>query len=149
MQPHLKRAFTLLALAVIAFIFVRSMIVPQSFGQYGWYRGDSVIDNRNFPVEHAGSASCGEENCHKTIYSIWSGSGHKTLNCETCHGPSQKHASNVRIMPAPANDSRDYCGLCHFERAARPSNFPQIDPETHGENLKCTYCHNPHKPWFV
>lgn len=149
MQPHLKRAFTLLALAIIAFIIVRSAVVPGSFGTYGWYRADSVIENRDFPVEYAGSMSCGEEDCHRTLYSIWSQAGHKTVNCETCHSPSGKHVGNVRIMPPPANDSRDYCGLCHFKRAARPSEFPQIDPETHGENLKCTYCHNPHKPWFI
>jgi hypothetical protein len=149
MQPHLKRALTLLAIAIIGFIAVRALIVPDSFGQNGWYRGDSVSELRNFPVKHAEPVSCGEENCHKTIYSIWSSAGHKTVTCETCHGPSQEHVNNVRIMPPPANDSRDFCGLCHFKRAARPSGFPQIDPETHGENLKCAYCHNPHKPWFV
>lgn len=149
MKTHLKKAFTLLAVIIVAFIIVRSIAVPQSFGQYGWYRGDSVIDNMDFPVEHAVSASCGEENCHKTIYSVWAGSRHKTVNCETCHLPAEQHVRNVRIMPQPANDSRDFCGLCHFKRAARPENFPQIDPQTHGENLRCAYCHNPHKPWFI
>ncbi len=149
MQPHLKRALMLLAIAIIGFIAIRSIIVPDSFGQYGWYRANSVNDLQDFPVQHAGSKSCGDESCHKEIYSIWSESGHKTVNCETCHGPAQEHVNNVRIMPPPANDSRDYCGLCHFKRVARPSDFKQIDPETHGENLKCAYCHNPHKPWFV
>ncbi len=149
MQPHLKKAFTLLAIAIVAFIFVRSLAVPESFGKYGWYRGDSIIEGRNFPLEHAVSASCGEEDCHKTLYSIWVNAGHKTVNCETCHGPSEKHVTNVRIMPEPANDTREFCGLCHFKRAARPSDFPQIDPATHGEDLKCAYCHNPHKPWFI
>ena len=149
MQPHLKRAFILLAIAIIGFIAVRSLVVPDSFGQYGWYRGDSVAENRDFPVEFAGSKSCGEENCHKVLYSTWADSRHKTLNCETCHGPSEKHVNNIRIMPDPGNDSRDYCGLCHYEQAARPADFPQVDPETHGENLRCAYCHNPHKPWFV
>ena len=149
MQPHLKRAFTLLAIAIIGFIAVRSIIVPDSFGQYGWYRANAVNDLQNFSVKHASSKSCGDENCHKEIYSIWANGSHNTVNCETCHGPSQEHVNNVRIMPSPANDSRDYCGLCHFKRIARPSSFPQIDPETHGENLKCAYCHNPHKPWFV
>jgi len=149
MQPHLKKAAILLAVVIIGFIGVRFVVVPSSFGQYGWYRGDSVNEIMNSPVGYAGSASCGEENCHKTLYSIWSESRHKTVNCETCHGPSQKHVSNVRIMPEPANDSREYCGLCHFKRVARPTSFPQIDPDTHGENLKCAYCHNPHKPWFV
>ena len=50
MQPHLKRAFTLLALVIIAFILVRSLVVPESFGQYGWYRGASVNELRDLPV---------------------------------------------------------------------------------------------------
>lgn len=149
MQTHIKRALMLLVTVIFLFLVVRSFVVPESFGQYGWYRGDSVIDNRNFPVEHAGSATCGEENCHKNIYKIWTENRHKTVNCETCHGPSEKHVSDIRILPQPANESRDYCGLCHFKQAARPASFPQIDPGKHGQDLKCGYCHNPHKPWFV
>ncbi|VVB92476.1 Uncharacterised protein [uncultured archaeon] len=149
MQPHLKRVIFLLGVVIVGFIFIRSMVVPASYGQYGAYRADSVNELRNFTVEYAGSKSCGDENCHKTLYSIWADSRHKTVNCETCHGPSGNHVNNVRVMPSPANDSREFCGKCHFERVARPSSFPQIDPESHGENLKCAYCHNPHKPWFV
>ena len=149
MQPHLKRAFTLLFIAIIGFLFVRTLIVPGSFGQYGWYRGDSVNELRNFRINYSGSESCGGEDCHKNIYAVWIKDRHKSVNCETCHGPSEEHVINNRIMPLPANDTRDYCGICHFKRVARPSTFPQIDPDTHGENLRCVYCHNPHKPWFV
>ncbi len=149
MQPHLKRAFIILIVVIIGFIYVRSLIVPGSFGQYGWYRGDSVPEIMNLTVEYAGSASCSDKNCHQAIYSIWADSRHKTVNCETCHGTSEEHVINTRVMPVPANDSRDFCGKCHYKRAARPVDFPQVDPETHGENLKCAYCHNPHKPWFI
>jgi hypothetical protein len=149
MQPHVKRAIIILIVVIIGFLFVRSFIVPGSFGQYGWYRGDSVAELRNLPVGYAGSGTCGDKNCHLTTYSIWINSSHKTVNCETCHGPSEDHVTDTRVMPAPANDSRDFCGKCHFKRAARPSDFPQIDPDTHGENNKCAYCHNPHKPWFI
>ncbi|VVB89265.1 Uncharacterised protein [uncultured archaeon] len=149
MQPHLKRAFIILILVIIGFLFVRSFIVPGSFGQYGWYRGDSVAELRELPVGYAGSASCSDVNCHNSVYTIWVNSSHKTVNCETCHGPSQNHVTDTRTMPTPANDTREFCGMCHFKRTARPADFPQIDPDTHGENLQCTYCHNPHKPWFL
>jgi len=149
MQPHLKRVVIILIVVIIGFLAVRSIIVPESFGQYGWYRGDSVAELRDIPVGYAGSATCGDKNCHTTTYSIWVNSGHKTVNCETCHGPTNDHVIDTRVMPTPADDSRDFCGKCHFKRAARPSEFPQIDPETHGENNKCAYCHNPHKPWFL
>ncbi len=144
----MKRAFTVLALAIIAFIVVRSLLVPASFGQYGWYRGASVEELRNLPINYSGSASCAGTNCHATIYSVWSTDRHKTLNCEDCHGPAEKHVLNPRETLTPANDSRDFCGLCHYQRVARPETFPQIDPEIHGENLRCIYCHDPHKPWF-
>jgi len=149
MQPHLKRAFTLLALAIIVFIIARSILVPDSFGQYGWYRGDSVNELRNHTLNYAGSTSCGEENCHTIIYSVWIKDRHKTVNCETCHGPAQKHALNPRETLKQADDTREFCGKCHFKKIARPENFPQIDPDTHGQDLRCVYCHNPHKPWFV
>lgn len=148
MQPHLKRAFTILALIIIAFIFVRSLVVPESFGQYGWYRGDSVRELRNLGANYTGSTSCGEANCHENIYTVWSKDRHKTVNCETCHDPAQKHVLNAREPLRKADDSRDFCGKCHFKRISRPETFPQIDSETHGEDLRCVYCHNPHKPWF-
>lgn len=144
----------LLLIAVIGFLFVRSLIVPDSFNQYGWYRGDSVKELMSFRVEYSGSSSCGGEDCHKNIYTVWTNSRHKTVNCETCHGPSEKHVHNNSINTStPANGSRDYCGICHYKRIARPVNFPQIDPDSHGVSeigeLRCVYCHNPHKPWFV
>lgn len=147
MQEHLKRALLLLCIVIIGFIIVRSIIVPESFGKYGWYRGNSVNDNMNFKVEYSVSNSCAD--CHINTYSIWANSSHKTINCETCHGPSREHVDNNRIMPQPANDSKEFCGLCHFKKRTRPSEFPQIPEYGHGEDLKCTYCHNPHKPWFL
>jgi len=148
MQPHLKRAFTILALIIIAFIIVRSLVVPESFGQYGWYRGDSVKELRNLTVNYAGSATCEGENCHSQIYSVWTADRHKTVNCETCHGPAEKHVLNARELLPNASDTRDFCGGCHYKRISRPVDFPQIDPDTHGDDLRCVYCHNPHKPWF-
>lgn len=148
MQQHVKRALLLLGAMIIGFLVVRSVMVPDSFGKYGWYRGDSVNDSMNFKVGYSNSNKCTD--CHKNIYSVWTNASHKTVNCETCHGPSEDHINNARIMPQPVNDSKEFCGLCHFKRVARPSEFPQIDPESgHGEGLRCTYCHNPHKPWFL
>jgi hypothetical protein len=148
MQQHVKRALLLLGVVIIVFLIVRSIMVPESFGKYGWYRGNSVNDNMNFKVEYSNSNKCAD--CHKNIYSVWTNASHKTVNCETSHGQSEDHINNIRIMPQPVNDSKEFCGLCHFKRVARPSEFPQIDPESeHGEGLRCTYCHNPHKPWFL
>jgi len=48
MQPHLKRVIFILIVVIIGFLFAQSLIVPESFGQYGWYRGDSVAELRNY-----------------------------------------------------------------------------------------------------
>ena len=148
MQEHLKRALSLLLLAIVLFLIVRTLVVPKSFGDYGWYRANSVNDIKNFKVQYSDATECID--CHQNVYTVWSNGSHKTVNCDDCHGPTEDHVNDNRIMPQPANDSKEFCGLCHFKKAARPDNFPQIDPNSnHGEGLQCTYCHNPHKPWFV
>ncbi len=148
MQQHLKKVLILLAMMIIAFLIIRSLFVPESFGQYGWYRGNSVNEIMNFKVNNSNSTDCAD--CHQSIYLTWSNGSHNTVNCDDCHGPTEDHVNNNRIIPQPANDSREFCGLCHFQNVARPKDFPQIDPNSgHGEGLNCTYCHNPHKPWFI
>ncbi len=62
MQQHLKRAFILLFMALVGFLIVRSLIVPESFGQYGWYRGNSVNESMSFNVTNANSTECVD--CH-------------------------------------------------------------------------------------
>lgn len=68
MQQHVKRALLLLCVMIIGFLIVRSIMVPESFGKYGWYRGDSVNDNMNFKVEYSNSNKCAD--CHENIYSM-------------------------------------------------------------------------------
>jgi len=62
------------------FIYCRKIFCGSGIIRAIWLvQGNSVIDNRNFPVEHAGSPTCGEENCHKNIYKIWIENRHKTV----------------------------------------------------------------------
>ncbi len=148
MHSHLKKAFILLFIAIIGFIIVRSLIVPKSFGQFGWYRGSAVNELMSFNVTNANSTECAD--CHQSVYTVWANGSHNAVNCDDCHGSTENHVNNNEIIPQPANDSKEFCGLCHFRNVARSKDFPQIDPNSgHGEDLKCTYCHNPHKPWFV
>ncbi len=147
-MDHVKKVFTLLIFVIMAFAVARAAMVKPSFGEFGWYRGDSVADNMDRSLNYAQSQSCGAANCHENIYNVWNSSSHTTVNCETCHGPSQAHVDDVKISVA-VNDTREFCGLCHSMNPSRPKNFPQVDFDTHGENLRCVYCHNPHKPWFL
>ena len=63
-----KKSFYIISSCNNCFYYCKVLVVPESFGQYGWYRGDSVNELRNLPVNYAGSTSCGGENCHKIIY---------------------------------------------------------------------------------
>ena len=43
---HLTRLAAVLVAALLVFAFVRAEVVPDSFGQYGHYRGDSLAEMR-------------------------------------------------------------------------------------------------------
>ncbi len=148
MMDHVKRVVLLLVLVVIATAAVRTALVPESFGKYGYYRADSVGEIMELPVEFADSETCGKEDCHPEAYNIWIDGGHKTVNCETCHGPGAAHSNDTSI-PVESNISREFCGRCHNKMPSRPDTFRQVDIKEHGEGFEwCVTCHNPHKPWF-
>jgi formate-dependent nitrite reductase cytochrome c552 subunit len=142
---HVRVAMVYIVIAII-FLIVRSFIVPPSFGEYGWYRGDSVSEIMNLSVKHAGSYSC--SNCHQTEYKAWTTGKHSTVNCESCHGPLKYHVDDPGGSKVEVNATREFCGLCHNENPSRPEGFPQINLESHGNGFTCVTCHNPHYPWF-
>jgi hypothetical protein len=148
MMDHVKRVVLLLVLVIIATAVVRTASVPESFGKYGHYRADSVGEIMNLSMEFADSQTCGSEECHPSAYNIWIDGGHKTVNCETCHGPAAAHSEDTSI-PVESNISRAFCAKCHHKMPARPEHFRQVNTSEHAADFKwCVECHNPHKPWF-
>lgn len=170
MPQHIKRLIIVFIVVIGLFLLIRWMLIPESFGEYGYYRGHSLEEIANLPLHFAGSASCSR--CHQDIIRNKNAGHHAKLACEGCHGPAYKHtlyADSTRKNPLPdslkleRNTARKYCAGCHefiparFKLKSDTVNFSvikmivemkhnrMIDKSTK-EPFKCIDCHNPHDP---
>jgi hypothetical protein len=62
---HLFRLAAVFVIGGLAFVGVRALLVPKSFGQYGHYRGDAPAEIAARPVNYAGHQAC--EDCHSDV----------------------------------------------------------------------------------
>ena len=60
--PRLALAFTIF---ILLFLLLRYLLVPVTFGEYGHYRGASLIDNASAEIHYAGQQACFE--CHQDV----------------------------------------------------------------------------------
>lgn len=147
-QKAVFRIGILLLCVVVLFGFVRSLVVPPSFGDYGRYRGDSIgevaLQEANFAG--GGNTACGK--CHQDKYLNLSQAEHKQLNCQTCHGPGAKHAAKPGSQPLAVRGNADLCGACHREIAGRTKQqIATVKLQMHSGGVECVRCHDPHRPW--
>ena len=144
--PQLKRLAIAFAVFIALFLVLRSFLVPDTFGQYGYYRGASLDDNAKYEIHYGGQKSCFE--CHQDIEDMKLLDVHSDISCETCHGPGQKHVLSSKAADILNPGSREFCGVCHEKNAAkRKSAIFQIQLDNHYTGKKCIECHNPHQPW--
>ena len=144
--PQLTRLALAFAIFISLFLLLRKFLVPDSFGQYGHYRGDSLIENTLPEIHYAGQQACFE--CHQDIEDLKKQDTHSEIHCETCHGPGQKHSEKGDTTGYVRPAGREFCGLCHTMNAAKQKNaIIQIDLKEHYVEKKCIECHNPHQPW--
>jgi hypothetical protein len=144
--PQIIRLVIAFAIFISLFLFVRSMLVPETFGQYGHYRGASLIDNADHETHFAGQQACLE--CHQDIEDKKLTDVHLNIHCEVCHGPGQKHVLSGEATDILKPGSREFCGTCHEKNAARrQSTIVQVDLSNHNTGKNCIECHNPHQPW--
>lgn len=141
-MTHLIRGGGLLAAVLATLLLLKGQFTPPSFGVYGYYRTDSVQEWANRPMTFAPPAVC--QYCHQDKDATWNQGRHKTVPCQTCHGPGQSHI--VRGTTPVVDTSRDLCALCHEKLISRPSTQPQVDLADHGGQAACVSCHNPHAP---
>lgn len=144
--PQLKRLGLAFVIFIGVFLIVRHLLVPETFGQYGFYRGASLDEIAQLPVHFAGQKMCIE--CHQDIDELIQQDVHSTVSCETCHGPGQKHSENgdTTLLEKPV--SRESCGICHSKNTARKKEAVfQVDLKEHNSGRRCIECHNPHQPW--
>jgi len=144
--PQLKRLALAFAIFISAFLIIRHILVPKTFGQYGFYRGASLEEIAQIPVKYAGQKAC--LGCHQDMDDLKQQDLHSEISCETCHGPGQKHSENgdTTLLELPV--SREACGICHSKNAAKQKNaIFQVSLMEHNTEKKCIECHNPHQPW--
>lgn len=153
-SKHVVRATLMLLVVIVALVLGRSLFVPPTWGESGWYRGASPREHRAQPVRHGGDAAC--EMCHSEQVEVHIDGVHHAVRCELCHAPAAVHVDleeGEKLADMPMRRSRDLCENCHAYLAARPAGFPQIDAKRHvidnGGELTpdaCFDCHDPHSP---
>ena len=132
------------ALVGVSVFFLRQKFVPETFGDLGHYRAAAVAVNADLEPRYAGWQKC--VLCHADKVETKNSSYHRTVSCESCHGPANDHANRpMRLRPErPAG--RQPCLACHSFLTSRPTGFPQIIEERHNPVRACTGCHDAHDP---
>jgi len=141
---HIKRLIFLAAFLILSLVVLRMVFIPKTFWEFGFYRGDSIAENANKPIIFAGSSAC--KDCHEEKYKIWLDFRHKTVICETCHGPAIKHSENPMEIKPTKPGKREFCLYCHGKNISKPKSFPVVDGNIHNPGINCFECHNPHNP---
>lgn len=145
----------LVFIAIIAIVFLaREAMLPKSWGEYGYYRGDTIKEEANKKLVYGTNDSC--KSCHAEVYDLKSHSSHQRLSCEMCHAPVGEHVKDGKKfakMPYMAKDSQvDLCLRCHQKVEGRPEKFAMIEYPAHLEEQKvktthtCDQCHTVHAP---
>jgi cytochrome c553 len=142
MPKHVVRLVSLIAVALVLAVIAKVLLTPESFGKFGFYRASSVVEIAGLEPVYQTPSYC--KPCHADRYAEWSASNHKSVICETCHGPAQGHPQNGKL-PTP-KDSARLCALCHQAMAGRPQAQPQVQVAVHSGGQQCVVCHNPHSP---
>ena len=141
---HLFRLAAVFVIGGLAFVGVRALLVPKSFGQYGHYRGDAPAEIAARPVNYAGHQAC--EDCHSDVLEKKKSGRHVHVNCEACHGPLAKHVDDPGSVHPEKLDTAVLCVRCHEANIAKPLAFPQVASADHSSGLPCDTCHQPHSP---
>jgi Cytochrome c554 and c-prime len=145
-STHLIRVAAVFLLGVVTFVAIRAAVIPKSFGRYGPYRGDALIEVTSRPIAFAGHETC--EACHPDVQELKAKGVHARVNCESCHGPQAKHAEDPGAVKPVLPDVATLCLRCHSQNAAKPASFPQVDAKEHSQAESCKTCHQPHSPGF-
>jgi cytochrome c553 len=142
MPKHVARLLLLLGALLVVAIIAQQLLTDPSFYRFGHYRADSVGEIASREPAFKTAEYCKE--CHGERHAQWSANSHKSVSCETCHGPARGHPENGKL-PIPA-DTVKLCTLCHEAMPGRPRAQPQIVIAQHSGGQQCKTCHNPHAP---
>jgi hypothetical protein len=141
---QVPRLIVVFALAAIALITARALLVPATFGELGHYRAAAIDSIVAHEKKFAGQQECAL--CHSETTERRLVGNHRGVSCESCHGPAAAHVANPMETKPVIPVEREFCPRCHSYNPSRPTGFPQIDPVAHNPLIACIECHDPHAP---
>lgn len=144
MPQQVTRLLVVFAIIGIGFLLARHFLIPETFGEFGHYRGAALASAKAHEKKYAGRQEC--VLCHSDVEALRSGSNHRNLSCEVCHGAAGNHVAGPMEVKPGINRERDACILCHGYDPSRPTGFPQVEPLAHNAPTACVSCHSPHAP---
>jgi cytochrome c553 len=153
MPKHIVRLLVLIAVVAIVAISAKKFLTPDTFYQYGHYRGAAVAEIASKVPKLQGSASC--QPCHKAVYAEWTVGIHRKAtrndviqgvvykygpNCEVCHtGPAGNHPSK-EAMPLSIEDRVTTITHKHIDHPAdAPGRKLLLSPDD--MRSVCLNCH--------
>jgi hypothetical protein len=142
--PEQIKRLAVVFVVIVAGVLLVRFLVPASVVDRKIHRQSTVQQVVSTPIQFAGAAVCGD--CHEDETNKKKKGFHKGLACETCHGPSIKHAEDPSSGKPFAPRDRKFCPQCHAYDPSRPTGFPQINATVHNPLKACVSCHNPHSP---
>ena len=163
---HLWRAVLILVFVIVGYLLGRGFLVPASFGQYGYYRGDNLKEQMDIRVPNHGNGPEACAYCHEDKVEVVAETPHNVINCETCHGPLRTHVkydsieaflkdpgSFDRTHEMEIHSAQELCIKCHDYQLAKPKGYTTIVVVEHLEERDmelgpdvCFECHDPHDP---
>lgn len=145
MPIQVKRLLLAFAIFIGMMLVLKYYLTPESWREYGPYRGNALKEISSKEAKYVQMETCAM--CHDSIAEIKIQGMHKSIQCETCHGPGFKHADDPENNDLEIHQDRQFCLRCHTKNAASPQNvIKQIDAVEHNEGEECITCHNPHQP---
>lgn len=145
MPLQLQRLLLAFAIVIGAMLVFKHFMTPDTWGEYGHYRGAALDEIADKEVKFVQMDDCAM--CHDSIAEFKDQGEHARLQCELCHGPGYKHIedeTNQLTIP----EGRGLCLRCHEMNPARPKDvIKQIVDADHNADEDCITCHNPHSPW--
>lgn len=137
--------------ALLAGLAVAVLVLGAAFSlfyaEYGFHPQENARSWAALTPAYADAAVC--QRCHQPEYTPWVASRHRTVVCESCHGPLAGHAAETSPDAPPgsvvlARVPDGICVTCHARVVGRPLAFPQVDLATHYAGASCLWCHDPH-----
>lgn len=129
---HIWRGTILLLAVIIGIVLGRHFMVPESFGEMGYYRGDALYEFMDQAPQHGTPDACAE--CHDDVADAKAAGGHARVQCEVCHAPLSTHVQDGdKVADMAIDRSYRLCAYCHQKLVARPALLPQIDLHEHLE----------------